>query len=274
MYHAFTQNEAYLDQWTVTLETFRQHLQWFYDRDFFILSMEDLINNEISVPPGKHPIVLTFDDSSSGQFRLLRDETGGFYPDPKTAVGIMEAFFEDHPGFGRGAFFAVVPIRCFQYKEEVTTCEERLAWLAEHGYEIANHTWSHENLRDVSEDTLIAQIGDATLWIDERVPDQGNRSSILVIPYGEYPADAQQFDKITTEFPWDGQMVQLIAAVAVAGGPSVSPSSDNWDPWVITRVNTDDATLGYWQDQIDTGAMTMYTSDGDPTTTAISKDSS
>jgi peptidoglycan/xylan/chitin deacetylase (PgdA/CDA1 family) len=272
MYHAFAQNEAYLDDWTVTPELFRQHLQWLHDRDFFILSMADLINNQIAVPAGKHPVVLTFDDSSSGQFRLLANDTGAFYPDPVTAVGVLEAFFAGHPDFGRGGFFAVVPVKCFSYDDEVTTCEERLTWLAEHGYEIGNHTWWHENLGDVSGETFMSQIGDASLWLDERVPDDANRSSVLVLPSGEYPAHAWQFDLLVTGFPWEGHTVQMTGVVSVSGGPSVSPSSVAWDPWAIARLNTDNATLGHWQDRIDTGAMTMYTSDGNPATVAVPDD--
>ncbi len=272
MYHAFTRNEAYLDEWTVTPEIFQQQLQWLYDRDFFILSMADLINNEIAVPPGKHPVVLTFDDSSSGQFRLLEDDTGGFYPDPVTAVGVLEAFFADHPDFGRGGFFAVVSAKCFSHDDEVTTCEERLSWLAEHGYEIGNHTWWHQNLGDVSDETFRSQVGDAKLWIDERVPDHANRSTVLVLPYGKYPAHPWQFDMLVTGFPWEGHRIKMTGVVAVGGGPSVSPSSVAWDPWEIARVNTDDTTLGRWQDQVETGTMTMYTSDGNPASIAVPYD--
>jgi peptidoglycan/xylan/chitin deacetylase (PgdA/CDA1 family) len=272
MYHAFTQNEAYLDDWTVTPDLFRQQLQWLYDRDFYILSMADLISNKISVPAGKHPVVLTFDDSSSGQFRLLENDTGEFSPDPVTAVGIMEAFFADHPDFGRGGFFAVVPTKCFSYDDEVTTCEERLTWLAEHGYEIGNHTWWHQNLGDVSDETFRSQVGDAKLWIDERVPDHANRSTILVMPSGEYPAHAWQFDMLVTGFPWKGHTVQMTGVLSASGGPSVSPSSVAWDPWAIARVNTDNAILGHWQEQIDTGGMTLYTSDGNSSTVAVPDD--
>ena len=272
MYHAFTTNPEDLDEWTTTPDAFRDDLQWLYKHAFFIISLADLIDNKIAVPPGKHPVVLTFDDSSSGQFRLRKDATGQLAPDPVTAVGVMEAFFAKHPDFGRGGFFAVVPVKCFAHDDEVTTCEERLAWLAEHGYEIGNHTWWHENLGDVNDETFRSQIGDTKLWIDERVPGDANSSTILVLPFGEYPGYGREFDMLVNGFPWEGQTIQLTGVVAVNGGPSVSPSSVAWDPWAIARLNTDDATFGYWQAQIEADAITLYTSDGNPALITIPDD--
>ncbi len=64
----------------------------------------------------------------------------------------------------------------------------------------------------------------------------------------------------------------MAAILLVGGGPSVSPDSATWDPWGITRVNTDEATLGLWKEQIESGAMTLYTSDGNPASVTIPED--
>jgi peptidoglycan/xylan/chitin deacetylase (PgdA/CDA1 family) len=269
MYHAFTTNEAYLDEWTVTPDTFRQHLQWLYDHDFYITPLVDLINNEISVPPGKHPVVVTFDDASSGQFRLLRDSRDQFYPDPITAVGIMEEFFAAHPDFGRGALFAVVAANCFQYDDQVTSCEERLTWLASHGYEIANHTWWHQDLLDVSDQTFMEQVGDTKIWIDERVTGRANLSNVLVLPFGNFPSYDWQMDYLYDGFVWQGQTVQMSALVAVSGGPSASPSSGTWTRWEITRFNTDPESWDYWTGRMSSGDLSVFTSDGNPATVTI-----
>jgi len=264
MYHAFTTNPDYLDEWTRTPDGFRDDLQWLYDHDFFLIGIGDVLRNEIAVPAGKHPVVLTFDDASSGQFRLLEDETGERYPDPTTAVGVMEAFFAEHPDVGRGAHFAFVPNNCFGYDEEVTTCDERVTWLAEHGYEIGNHTWYHQNLGEADEERFMSQIGDTKLWIDEQVSGKANQSDVLTLPFGALPATEWQFSMLVTGFDWEGQRIQMEAILLVGGGPSVSPDSSKWNPWAITRFNTDEATLGSWQEQVDAGAITMYTSDGNP----------
>lgn len=269
MYHAFTTNPEYLDDWTRTLDGFRDDLQWLSDHDFFLIGIGDVLRNEIAVPAGKHPVVLTFDDASSGQFRLLQDATGERYPDPSTAVGVMEAFFTEHPDVGRGAHFAFVPNNCFHYDEEVTTCEERVTWLAEHGYEIGNHTWYHQNLSEADDERFMSQIGDTKLWIDGHVSGKANQSNVLTLPFGARPATEGQDQMLVNGFDWEGQRIQMAAVLLVGGGPSVSPDSAAWDPWAITRVNTDEATLGLWKEQIERGALTLYTSDGNPASVTI-----
>ncbi len=269
MYHAFTNDEAYLDDWTVTPEIFRQHLEWLYEHDFYIIPLVDMINNEIKAPPGKHPVVITFDDASSRQFRLIHAESGEFVPDPTTAVGVMESFFDAHPDFGRGGLFAVVPNNCFRYDEEVVTCEERLTWLAEHGYEIANHTWWHENLHTVTDDEFKEQVGKTKIWIDERVTGRSNLSNVLVLPFGEWPRSEDQVQMLREGFVYGGQDIVIAGVVEVGGGPSPSPSSGTWSRRAIDRINTDPETWAYWTGRIESGAVTLFTSDGNPATVTI-----
>jgi len=272
MYHAFTNDEAYLDDWTVTPDIFRSHLEWLYEHEFHVVPLVDLINNEIEAPAGKHPVVITFDDASSRQFRLIHNEAGDLVPDPDTAVGVMEAFFAAHPDFGRGGLFAMVPNNCFRYDEEIVTCEDRLAWLAERGYEIANHTWWHENLHTVSDDMFKEQVGRTKIWIDERVSGPANLSNVLVLPFGEWPQDDGQLRMLEEGFVYDGQDILIAGIVEVAGGPSPSPSSGEWSRRSIDRMNTDPETWEMWTNLIESGEVTVYTSDGNPETVTIPED--
>ncbi len=270
MYHAFTQNEAYLDEWTVTTDQFHEHLQWLYDHDFYITPLVDLINNEISVPAGKKPVVLTFDDSSSGQFRLFKNDDGTLTPDPLSAVGVMEAFYADHPDVGRGGLFAINPVNCFSYDAQEVTCEQRLTWLAEHGYEIANHTWWHENLHTVSNEMFLKQVGDTKLWIDERVKvREANLSNVLILPFGEWPRNDEQIDWLLHGFRYQGQDISIGGIVEVSGGFSPSPSSGEWNRRSISRINTDPESWNYWMGQVETGEATMFVSDGNPGTVTV-----
>ena len=51
--------------------------------------MRDLITNSINAPAGKHPAVLTFDDSTAGQFNYIINDDGTTTIDPDSGVAIF-----------------------------------------------------------------------------------------------------------------------------------------------------------------------------------------
>jgi hypothetical protein len=272
MYHAFTTDPDYLDEWTKTLDQFHADLQWLYDHNFTLIGMKDLLNNEIAVPPGRHPVVLTFDDSSAGQFRLLQLANGTMVAHPDSALGVLEAFAKEHPAFGRTAHMAVVSHNCLARDDSIATCEERLKWLVDHGYEVGNHTLNHENLDDRSDESFMQQVGGMYQWIGERVSGPLSQGQVLTLPFGEMP-DAtihpDQVGMLRWGFSYAGEWVDIRAVLKVSGGPMYSPSSAMWDAWNITRFNTDPATIDYWFGKIERGEVPLYTSDGNPTTVTV-----
>lgn len=272
MYHAFTTDPAYLDEWTRTLDQFRGDLQWLYDNNFTLIGMNELLNNAIAVPAGRHPVVLTFDDSSAGQFRLMQQPDGTMGVHPDSAIGVIEAFASKHPEFGRAAHMAVVSHNCFAREDAIATCEERLAWLVEHGYEVGNHTLNHENLDDRSNESFMDQIGGMYQWINGRVGGPLGQAGVLTLPFGEMP-DAtihpDQVGMLRWGFSYNGEWVDIRAVVKVSGGPMYSPSSAMWDAWNISRFNTDQATIDYWFGAIERGEVVLYTSDGNPATVTV-----
>src|SRR5439155_19222041 len=103
-YHKIDYPEA---RWTRTPENFRRDLATLYAKGYRLIALGDLLDGRIVLPAGTTPIVLTFDDSSPGQFRYI-EQNGVLTIDPKSAVGILEAFARDHPDFGRAATFFVL----------------------------------------------------------------------------------------------------------------------------------------------------------------------
>ncbi|MGN6483043.1 MAG: polysaccharide deacetylase family protein [Thermomicrobiales bacterium] len=277
MYHAFV-TEPTTDEWTRTINSFRDDLQWLYDHDFHIVPMRDLLEDRISAPPGKHPVVLTFDDASARQFQFEQDAHGALVPTGDSAVGVMEAFFAEHPDFGHTAFFALLPYNCFSYDAEFNTidyCEQKLTWLAENGYEIGNHTWGHENLALANAAEVTAQIGQTMDFIDERVSGDANLSRVLVLPFGEMPdptVDWWAWSAVYEGFTWNGEKIELDAVVNVAGGPMTSPASAVWNPLAVTRFNTEPQELAAWFDGFASGDVILYTSDGNPDTVVVPDD--
>ena len=150
------------ERWTRTPENFRRDLETLYARGYRLQSLNALLEGRVTVPAGTTPVVLTFDDSSPGQFRYV-DRNGTLEIDPKCGIGVLETFLKEKPDFGRAATFFVLPgaskpNRLFNQPEHEG---RKLRWLVEHGYEIGNHTLWHANLAKYPESTVRAQVADA-----------------------------------------------------------------------------------------------------------------
>lgn len=265
-YHRFTTDAAEEDQFTRTIEEFQNDLQWLYDHDFYVIPMTGFIRNEIAAPPGKHPVVLSFDDSSPGQFRAFRNERNQLEIDPDSAVGVMETFYRAHPDFGRGGFFAVLPFNCFagtEEPEQMEYCETKLRWLIANGYEVGNHTMAHQDLLDVPDDEFMRQQAEAILWFDQHAP--GHVGTIIAMPYGNYPDETKhpaQRAMLRDGFTYQGRSFKMEAALKVGAEPAVSPSSRLWDPTQIPRIQAFDESLEFWFSKLMNGEVILYTSDG------------
>ena len=150
------------DRWARTPENFRRDLETLYAGGYRLVALGDLLDGRIALPAGTTPVVLTFDDSSPGQFRYL-EPNGALELDPECALGILEAFAREHPDFGRGATFFVLPgadppNRLFNQPEHAG---RKLRFLVSRGYEIGNHTLWHANLGKYDEATVRRQLAEA-----------------------------------------------------------------------------------------------------------------
>jgi hypothetical protein len=92
------------------------------------------------------------------------------------------------------------------------------------------------------------------------------------MPYGNYPKkglhDAQR--KMMREgFTYKGRKFKLEGALMVGSEPSVSPSSELWDPIWIPRIQAADAVLSVWFNEFENGDVILFTSDGNPETVTI-----
>jgi hypothetical protein len=276
MYHAFVSGPTE-DIWTRNLDDFRGDLQYLYDNDYYVISVRNLIDNDINVPLGKHPVVLTYDDASARQFQFMMNDAGELVPTPDSAVGVLEEFFAAHPDFGKGSHFGIVGNNCFGWRDEVVEynsgdeyCQLKLQWLSDNGYEVGNHTWTHENLNLQDSDGVAEQIGKNAQFIDDRVQGPGNESLILTLPFGEQPEPGTEgASYIQNGVPWEGNQYVVEAMMKVIGGPMYSPSSSWWDPMDILRFNTDDESHGIWFGPLERGEVPLYTSDGNPDTVTI-----
>ena len=83
-------------RWTRTPENFRRDLETLYARGYRLVNLNDVLDGRLATPAGTTPVVLTFDDSSPGQFRYV-PRNGSVEIDPKSGLGILEAFIARNP---------------------------------------------------------------------------------------------------------------------------------------------------------------------------------
>jgi len=251
-------------RWTRTPENFRRDLETLYARGYRLINLNDLIDGRIATPVGTTPVVLTFDDSSPGQFRYLQ-RNGAVEIDPKSGVGVLEAFIAQHPDFGRAATFYVLPgasrpNRLFDQPEHEA---RKLQYLVSRGYEIGNHTLWHANLGKYDETTVRGQIAGAQQWIQRHVPDYRIRT--LALPHGVYPRDVAWALRGEAK----GVAYRHDAILMVAGGAAPSPFAKNFEPTRLPRIQAIDQDLGHWLAYFEKNPGERFVSDGDPTTITI-----
>ena len=264
-YHRIEHPEA---RWTRTPEHLRQDLRRLWERGYRLAALGDIVKGRVSVPAGRSPVVLTFDDSSPGQFRYV-EQGGAVVVDPDCAVGILEAFEREHPGFGHAATFYVLPAadppnRLFNQPELAT---RKLRHLASHGYEIGNHTLWHANLARHPEQVVRKQLAAAVEWIQRHVP--GYEPRTLALPMGMYPQ--------ALDWAVSGQVgswrYRHDAILMVAGGAAPSPHARAFDPYRLPRIQVVNADLDGWMEHFDRHPDQRYVSDGDPDTVTVPRGS-
>jgi peptidoglycan/xylan/chitin deacetylase (PgdA/CDA1 family) len=252
------------ERWTRTPENFRRDLETLYARGFRLQSLNDLVQGRITVPAGTTPVVLTFDDSSAGQFRYI-ERNGTLEIDPKSGVGVLEAFIREKRDFGRAATFFVLPgakapNNLFNQPGREGS---KLRWLVEQGYELGNHTLWHANLGKYGEATVRAQLADAQVWVQRHVPQYQLRT--LALPHGVYPKDLSWALSGTAK----GATYRHEAILMVAGGAAPSPFARSFDPVRLPRIQAVERDLRYWLNHFERTPTDRYVSDGNPDTVTI-----
>ncbi|HEU4369469.1 MAG TPA: polysaccharide deacetylase family protein [Methylomirabilota bacterium] len=260
-YHKIDEPE---ERWTRTPENFRRDLQTLHARGYRLQSLNGLLEGRITVPAGTTPVVLTFDDSSPGQFRYLAGN-GALQIDPRSAVGVLETFIREKPDFGRAATFFVLPgasrpNRLFDQPEHEG---RKLRWLVEQGYELGNHTLWHANLGKYEEATVRAQLADAQVWVQRHVPEYRFRT--LALPHGVYPKNVSWAVSGTAK----GTTYRHDAILMVAGGAAPSPYAKSFDPVRLPRIQAVERDLNFWLTYFDRNPQDRFTSDGDPASVTI-----
>ncbi len=252
-------------RWSRTPDNFRADLEYLYEQGYRCISLKDLVTNNIRVEAGYTPVVFTFDDSDPSQFRYI-EENGQLIIDPKCAVGIMEQFSKEHPDFNMTATFYVLPTLFGQ--EEYA--EKKLRYLAEHGYDIGNHTVNHVSLGEVDQARALEELAGNIRLVQKYLP--GYEQASIALPNGSEPKDYSLF----TYGDYDGIRINFLASLLVGANPAPAPCDRNFDPMRLPRIqaldpslDTGDSGLYAWIQYFADNPERLYVSDGDPDTVTI-----
>ncbi|MCL5942449.1 MAG: polysaccharide deacetylase family protein [Actinobacteria bacterium] len=244
-------------QWTRTPENFRKDIALLKSEGYYPINLRDLVTGAIDIPAGKTPVVLTFDDSSPGQYRLLEDGS----LDPDSAVGILQAAVAAGNWAPRGTFFILLDVRpkdkmvFGQPESRRRKLKQLVAW----GYEVGSHTVTHLNLKKAPREESVKQLALSKATLEQYIGG-GYQVETISIPFGEYPAD----DALLSRGEWEGKGYAYIGAVEVAGGPSPSPYSTEFRPLHIPRIQVTGDALANTLQMFKDNPELRYVSDGDP----------
>lgn len=260
MYHVIGSDKE--GDWSQTSENFRRDLQMLYDQGYSLISLNDFLANNITAPAGKTPLVLTFDDGTEGHFRYLVDGKGNKEIDPDCAVGILLNFAQEHPEFGHTATFYVnsAPFRQKDY------FREKLNKLVELGFDIGNHTLTHEYLNKVSDDKVQKELGGLAKYVADNVPEY--QVTTLALPFGLSPKNYSLAVKGSyNDFTYEHKGILKVGA-----RPALSPIREDFDPYRLPRVKASTEELGKWLEYFKNHPEERYISDGNPNKIAVPHD--
>lgn len=208
---------------------------------YYPVNLRDMVEGKLNMAPaGKRPVVLTFDGSTPGQFRLLPNGAA----DPATAVGVLMDFHAAHPAdwplkatfFVRGSPIGAEPGAEVFGTPEVAALKLKL--LTEWGMEVGSEIAGQPRLDGLSPDEVQRIIGQNLAPTAALLP--GYRIASLALPDGRAPKDLE----LLRNGVYDGQSYSLAAAVAPGGGLAPSPLTPQFDPYRIPRVPA--AELDAW----------------------------
>ncbi|MEO3862917.1 polysaccharide deacetylase family protein [Acrocarpospora sp. B8E8] len=263
MYHRILKKRlASIDRTPAQLKS---ELEKLATRGFVPITAAEFVAGAIDIPAGTHPVVLTFDDGNPTHFAL--DAAG--LPKKDTAVGIIFEVAAKYPAF-RPVATLWVNREPFGLKDEAGQAAA-VRWLLEHGFEVANHTYGHPDLRRLTN----KQVSEQIVREERLLKKLGVTSSTtFALPFGSQPRKRS----LAVKGSWDGTSYQFAGVFLAGAEPSVSPFDERFDRRAIQRIQSN-GTAGdcrkwcstYWLEWFKKHPGELYTADGDPDSLSLPK---
>ncbi|GAA0404964.1 polysaccharide deacetylase family protein [Microbispora corallina] len=263
MYHRVVKNPPPGDDRSP--QQFREELERLAAEDYVPITAAEYVTGKIDIPAGKHPVVLTFDDSSPSQVSL----DGMGKPLPDTAVGILMDVAAKHPGFRPVATFYVIKDMFGKARQEEQV--QVLEWLKDNGFDIGNHTRDHLNLLSKSKEEVEDQIVGGQNLITSLIKTP---PVTLALPYGNQPSKKEW----ALHGSYKGVSYNYRGVFLAGYTPAPSPYTKDFDPVGIPRIRSKEKVGDCvkfcsmaWLDWLKANPNDRYTSDGYANTVAFPK---
>lgn len=261
MYHrVLPKRMASIDR---TPNQLRRELERLARAGYVPITAAEFVAGKIDIPAGAHPVVLTFDDGHPSHFAL--DSQGR--PARDTAVGIIYEIAAKYPNFRPVATFWVNR-HPFGLKDQAEQARA-VRWLVERGFEVANHTFGHPDLRRLPAKKVREQIARQERLL---VKLGAGPSTTFALPYGSRPRK----QSAARSGKWDGTRYRFDGIFLAGAEPAVSPYAKSFPRYAIPRIQSNGKRgecrrwcSAYWLDWLDKHPGERYTSDGDPKRVSI-----
>ncbi|NAS21123.1 polysaccharide deacetylase family protein [Herbidospora sp. NEAU-GS84] len=223
----------------------------------------EFVEGRMDVAAGAHPVVLTFDDGNPSHFALGADGL----PAKDTAVEIILAVAKKYSSFR--------PVATFYVNREpfglkgTDAQKAGVRWLMDHGFEVANHTYAHKDLRSLSNKKVSEQIVRGERLLRQLGVED---FSTFALPFGSRPRKGS----LGRGGSWDGDEYRYEGVFLAGAEPSKSPFAKGYDARQIQRIQSNGLAgdcrkwcSTYWLKWLDEHPGERYTADGDPETLSV-----
>ncbi len=248
-----------------TPQDLAKDIEFLKSEGFHPVSLRDLASGNIDIPAGMSPVVLTFDDSTSGQYRILDDGS----LDPESAVGVLQAAKEAGDWASKATFYCLIDVTS-KDKElfgQPDRQQEKLRNLTDWGYEIGSHTYSNLNLQKADPLDVKKELAESQSTLEGLIGGD-YRVTSLSVPAGEYPED----ESLLAGGVYNGKPYKYTSAVTLGDTVSLSPFSTLFNAMHIPRITVTGSSLRDAIANLKAHPELRYISDGDPTTVSAPRD--
>jgi peptidoglycan/xylan/chitin deacetylase (PgdA/CDA1 family) len=246
-------------EYDMTPADFRDQLRTLFSMGMRPVRTIDLVRGHFPIKAGYTPVVLTFDDGYANQFAT--DDAGNV--DPSTAVGVLLEVCREFPDCAPAGSLNV---NKNPFGLTTPAAQRRgLVRLHELGFEIANHTFDHDDLARLDAVGVQEDLVKLQRLVEGAVP--GASVLTTALPFGIAPHSRALLRSGT----WQGEAYRNEGVLLVGANPSVSPFDASFDPMAIPRIRgtswrhgTAALTARYWIDYLRSHRDRLYVVAGNP----------